>query len=94
MGATVTSGSTLGLYNGGNIGDLNLSQGLASTDKTVLNVAGNNQAPTNITSISGGANTQVNLDATTVVEKDIAVEGLEINSDVTVSGDTNVTFLT
>ena len=94
LGATVTSGSTLGLYNGGNIGDLNLSQGLASTDKTVLNVAGNNQAPTNITSISGGANTQVNLDATTVVEKNIAVEGLEINSDVTVSGDTNVTFLT
>ena len=94
LGATVTSGSTLGLYNGGNIGDLNLSQGLASTDKTVLNVAGNNQAPTNISSISGGANTQVNLDATTVVEKDIAVEGLEINSDVTVSGDTNVTFLT
>lgn len=94
LGATVTSGSTLGLYNGGNIGDLNLSQGLASNDKTVLNVAGNNQAPTNITSISGGANTQVNLDATTVVEKDIAVEGLEINSDVTVSGDTNVTFLT
>lgn len=94
LGATVTSGSTLGLYNGGNIGDLNLSQGLASTDKTVLNVAGNNQAPTNISSISGGANTQVNLDATTVVEKNIAVEGLEINSDVTVSGDTNVTFLT
>ena len=94
LGATVTSGSTLGLYNGGNIGDLNLSEGLASTDKTVLNVAGNNQAPTNITSISGGANTQVNLDATTVVEKNIAVEGLEINSDVTVSGDTNVTFLT
>lgn len=94
LGATVTSGSTLGLYNGGNIGDLNLSQGLASTDKTVLNVAGNNQAPTNITSISGGTNTQVNLDATTVVKKNIAVEGLEINSDVTVSGDTNVTFLT
>ena len=94
LGATVTSGSTLGLYNGGNIGDLNLSQGLASTDKTVLNVAGNNQAPTNISSISGGANTQVNLDATTVVEKNIAVEGLEINSDVTVSGDTNVKFLT
>lgn len=94
LGATVTSGSTLGLYNGGNIGDLNLSEGLASNDKTVLNVAGNNQAPTNITSISGGANTQVNLDATTVVEKNIAVEGLEINSDVTVSGDTNVTFLT
>ena len=94
LGATVTSGSTLGLYNGGNIGDLNLSQGLASNDKTVLNVAGNNQAPTNISSISGGATTQVNLDATTVVEKDIAVEGLEINSDVTVSGDTNVTFLT
>lgn len=94
LGATVTSGSTLGLYNGGNIGDLNLSQGLASNDKTVLNVAGNNQAPTNISSISGGANTQVNLDATTVVEKNIAVEGLEINSDVTVSGDTNVTFLT
>ena len=94
LGATVTSGSTLGLYNGGNIGDLNLSQGLASTDKTVLNVAGNNQAPTNISSISGGANTQVNLDATTVVEKNIAVEGLDINSDVTVSGDTNVTFLT
>ena len=94
LGATVTSGSTLGLYNGGNIGDLNLSQGLASNDKTVLNVAGNNQAPTNISSISGGANTQVNLDATTVVEKNIAVEGLEINSDVTVSGDTNVKFLT
>ncbi len=93
LGATVTSGSTLGLYNGGNIGDLNLSQGLASNDKTVLNVAGNNQAPTNISSILGGANTQVNLDATTVVEKNIAVEGLEINSDVTVSGDTNVTFL-
>ena len=94
LGATVTSGSTLGLYNGGNIGALNLSQGKGSTDKTVLNVAGNNQAPTNISSISGGANTQVNLDATTVVEKNIAVEGLEINSDVTVSGDTNVTFLT
>ena len=92
--ATVAANATVGLYNGGKLGNVKLTAGSATTD-TVLNIV-SDKADTNLTSITGAANTIVNIDGKTVVEKDIQkVSKLVVNKDLTVAnGKVAVDFLT
>ena len=90
--ATVAANATVGLYNGGKLGNVKLTSGTATTD-TVLNIV-SDKADTNLTSITGAADTVVNVDGKTVVEKDIKnVSKLVVNKDLTVKGNVAVDFL-
>ena len=91
--ATVAANATVGLYNGGKLGNVKLTSGTATTD-TVLNIV-SDKADTNLTSITGAANTVVNIDGKTVVEKDVQnVSKLVVNKDLTVAnGKVAVDFL-
>ena len=90
--ATVAANATVGLYNGGKLGNVKLTAGSATTD-TVLNIV-SDKADTNLTSITGAADTVVNVDGKTVVEKDIKnVSKLVVNKDLTVKGNVAVDFL-
>ena len=90
--ATVAANATVGLYNGGKLGNVKLTAGTATTD-TVLNIV-SDKADTNLTSITGAANTVVNIDGKTVVAKDIQnVSKLVVNKDLTVKGNVAVDFL-
>ena len=91
--ATVAANATVGLYNGGKLGNVKLTSGSATTS-TVLNIV-SDKADTNLTSITGAANTVVNIDGKTVVEKDIQnVSKLVVNKDLTVAnGKVAVDFL-
>ena len=90
----VAANATVGLYNGGKLGNVKLTAGSATTS-TVLNIV-SDKADTNLTSITGAANTIVNIDGKTVVEKDIQkVSKLVVNKDLTVAnGKVAVDFLT
>ena len=91
--ATVAANATVGLYNGGKLGNVKLTAGSATTD-TVLNIV-SDKDDTNLTSITGAANTVVNIDGKTVVAKDIQnVSKLVVNKDLTVAnGKVAVDFL-
>ena len=91
--ATVAANATVGLYNGGKLGNVKLTSGSATTS-TVLNIV-SDKADTNLTSITGADNTVVNVDGKTVVEKDIKnVSKLVVNKDLTVAnGKVEVGFL-
>ena len=92
--ATVAANATVGLYNGGKLGNVKLTSGSATTD-TVLNIV-SDKADTNLTSITGADKTVVNIDGKTVVAKDIQnVSKLVVNKDLTVAnGKVAVDFLT
>ena len=92
--ATVAANATVSLYNGGKLGNVKLTSGSATTD-TVLNIVSDGAA-TNLTSITGAANTVVNIDGKTVVEKDVQnVSKLVVNKDLSVAnGKVTVDFLT
>ena len=90
--ATVAANATVGLYNGGKLGNVKLTSGTATTD-TVLNIV-SDKDDTNLTSITGAADTVVNVDGKTVVEKNVQnVSKLVVNKDLTVKGNVAVDFL-
>ena len=99
LGAVVTTGANVGLYNGGNIGEISLESGKSADDATTLMVAGNSSHTTHIAHIKGentGEYTKVSFNAPTTVEQDITnIDELQINSQVAVKkGTTKVKYLT
>ena len=91
--ATVLSGGSLGLYNGGKIGTVTLTSGF-ETAHTSLTVS-SESAETTIARIKGGNNTDVTINGITTVEKGIDNVGtLVVNDDLKVlSGGITATTL-
>ena len=81
--ASVTSGGSLGLYNGGTIGTVTLKAGGSLSETTLL--VSSEKGETKIGQIKGATGTSVTIDGVTVVEKGIdSVSELVVNEELKV----------
>ena len=91
--ANIVGGAHVTLANGGNIGAVSLATGNSGADgETILNVVSQDPAAeTNITSISAGDNSVVNISATTNVAQQVNADDLQVDAALTVTGNVDLT---
>ena len=94
--ANIVQGAHVTLANGGNIGAVSLATGNSGADgETILNVVSQDPAAvTNITSISAGDNSVVNISATTNVAQNVNADALQVDAALTVTGNADLGSLT
>ena len=91
--ANIVGGAHVTLANGGNIGAVSLATGNTGADgETIFNVVSQDPAAeTNITSISAGKNTLVNISAITNVAQGVNADDLQVDSALNVTGNVDLT---
>ena len=90
--ANIKGGAHVTLANGGNIGAVSLTTGTANGGETIFNVVAQDPAAeTNITSISAGDNSVVNISATTNVAQGVNADDLQVDAALTVTGNVDLT---
>ena len=91
--ANIIGGAHVTLANGGNVGAVSLAMGNGDGDgQTIFNVVSQNpEAVTNITSISAGTDTLVNISGNTEVAESIDAYDLQVDADLTVARNVRLT---
>ena len=91
--ANIIGGAHVTLANGGNVGAVSLAMGNGDGDgQTIFNVVSQNpEAVTNITSISAGTDTLVNISGNTEVAESIDADDLQVDADLTVARNVRLT---
>ena len=90
--ANIVGGAHVTLANGGNIGAVSLATGNTGADgETIFNVVSQDPAAeTNITSISAGKNTLVNISAITNVAQNVNADAMQVDSALNVTGNVDL----
>ena len=91
--ANIVGGAHVTFANGGNVGAVSLAMGNGDGDgQTIFNVVSQNpEAVTNITSISAGTDTLVNISGNTEVAESIDADDLQVDADLTVARNVRLT---
>ena len=93
--ANIVGGAHVTFANGGNVGAVSLATGSANGGETIFNVVSQDPAAeTNITSISAGDNTLVNISAITNVAQGVNADDLQVDSALNVTGNVDTGDLT
>ena len=89
--ANIVGGAHVTLANGGNVGAVSLATGTANGGETIFNVVSQDPAAeTNITSISAGTNTLVNISAITNVAQNVNADAMQVDSALNVTGNVDL----
>ena len=89
--ANIVGGAHVTFANGGNVGAVSLATGTANGGETIFNVVSQDPAAeTNITSISAGDNTLVNISAITNVAQNVNADAMQVDSALNVTGNVDL----
>ena len=89
--ANIVGGAHVTFANGGNVGAVSLATGTANGGETIFNVVSQDPAAeTNITNISAGDNTLVNISAITNVAQGVTANDLQVDSALNVTGNVDL----
>ena len=90
--ANIVGGAHVTFANGGNVGAVSLETGTANGGETIFNVVSQDPAAeTNITRISAGENSLVNISAITNVAQGVNAYDLQVDSALNVTGNVDLT---
>ena len=89
--ANIVKGAHVTFANGGNVGNVSLADGDDEDSATIFNVVSQDPAAeTNITSISAGDNTLVNISAITNVAQNVNADAMQVDSALNVTGNVDL----